>query len=164
MWEYMYAFQDPVLKKVRAKRLKTLWLKLTRPQKVFYAFLAFAGQTDNGGVWQFLFNCPELSVAALETFNEIQAATLASDYRATLEEILGKAESIADLRRRANRHSPASEKWAAFAEGYNRLETPKAIEEYFFSKRFKKQIYRQMCDYIEQRLGMFAKIRESTGN
>src|SRR6478735_2364556 len=70
MWEYMYALQDPVLKKVRAKRLRTLWLKLTRPQKVFYAFLAFAGQTDNGGVWQFLFNYPELSVAALEAFDE----------------------------------------------------------------------------------------------
>src|SRR3954471_783291 len=92
MWEYMYVLQDPVLKKVRTKRIKTLWLKLTRPQKVFYAFLIFAGETDNGGVWQFLFNYPELSIAALEAFDEIQAATLASDYRATLEEILGKAE------------------------------------------------------------------------
>lgn len=158
MWAYMYALQDPVLKNDRAKRLKTLWLKLTRPQKVFYAFLTFSGQTDNGGVWQFLFNYPELSVAAFEAFHEIKTEPLAADYRRTLEEMLGKAKSIAALRRKAIQQGPTAKKWAAFVEGYDHLQSPKVIEDYFFAKKFKKLLYQDMCNYIERKIDLFAKV------
>lgn len=163
MWEYMYALHDPVVREAYSEGREALWLKLTREQKVFYAFLTFAGETDNGGVWQFLFNCPDLAIAALEAFEEVQAERLAGDYRATLEEVVGKAESIADLRRRAHKCGPTAEKWAAFVEGYSQLQTPKRIEDYFYSKGFKKELYRQMCNYVESRFDRFARIRESTG-
>jgi hypothetical protein len=159
-WEYRYAPIDPVLNKAHVKRVKSLWHKLTRPQKVFYAVLTFDGQIDNGGVWQFLFNYPELSLAALEALSEIESHRLVADYRITLEELLGKAKTFADLRRRATQKGPTAQKWAAFMEGYDQLQTAQAIEKYFHAKKFKKELYQQVCDYIERRMDRFARIRE----
>lgn len=156
---YMDALMIPAVKEAGVKRTATLWKKLTRPQKVFYAFVTFDGQLMNGGVWQFLYNYPELSVAALEALDAIGADRLASDYRSTLEEVLGKADSIVDLCRRAGRAGTFAKKWAAFAEGYEELETTEVIEGYYHAKKFKKVIYQQMCDYIELRPEQFAEIR-----
>ncbi|MEZ5059847.1 MAG: hypothetical protein R2879_22670, partial [Saprospiraceae bacterium] len=59
LWEYMTVFFDDVVSKSGIQEREELWLKLNRPQKVFWTFLAFSGDTDNGGIYQFLFNKPE---------------------------------------------------------------------------------------------------------
>ena len=45
-------------------------------------------------------------------------------------------------------------------EGYDQLQTAQAIEKYFHAKKFKKELYQQVCDYIERRMDRFARIRE----
>ncbi|HEU5118436.1 MAG TPA: DUF4375 domain-containing protein [Isosphaeraceae bacterium] len=159
--EYIDHLIVPTLKLAKVKRVETLWKKLNRPQKVFYAVFLFDGQVMNGGVWQFLYNHGELAVAALEALEEIGANRLASDYRVTLEEVMGKAESLGDLCREANQAGTFATKWAAFAEGYKQLETTEAIENYYHVKKFKKELYQQLCDYIEPQLNLFAKIRDA---
>ncbi len=162
--EYIDHLIVPTMKMAKVKRLETLWKKLNRPQKVFYAVFMFDGQVMNGGVWQFLYNYGELSVAALEALHEIGANRLASDYRVTLEEVVGKADSLGDLCRRASQAGTFSKKWAAFAEGYKELETTEVIEDYYHSKKFKKEFYQQLCDYIEHRLDLFAEIPMAAGS
>jgi len=159
MWEYMYALIDPLRAKTKLSH-RALWDKLNRVQKVFYVLLDFNGETDNGGVWQFLFNSPEFSLAALEAMNEIGAKNLARDYQATLEEFMGKARSLSDLRKRFDDKNLNSEKqWQAFAEGYQELTTAKTIQKYFFTPKFKKTLFKQMSDYIEESYHLFAKIK-----
>ena len=102
MWEYMNHLMAPAMKKAQVTKRTRPWLRLNRAQKVFYTMLTFSGETDNGGVWQFLFNEPQLSLAALEAMEEIGESKLASDYKATLEELLGKAKTISDIQARAS--------------------------------------------------------------
>jgi hypothetical protein len=163
VWEYCYALLDPAVKQAKVKRRGTLWGKMNRPQKTFLAFLEFVGQVDNGGVWQFLYNAPEFSFAALETFEEIGATRLAGDYRRTLEELIGKANSISKLRTLSNDERLSSAKrWAAFVSGYKELQTAKRIEKYIFTNRFKASLFKKMSDYIESSLHLLGRISETS--
>jgi hypothetical protein len=158
MWEYMYHLIDPALKKAKVKNRTRLWLKLNRAQKVFYAMLTFSGETDNGGVWQFLFNEPQLSLAALESMEEIGESTLASDYKATLEELLGKAKTISEIRRKADDSNINTQKrWEAFAEGYREVASARKIEKYFYTKTYKKELCKRISDYAESQLHLLAE-------
>ncbi|QDU43708.1 WGR domain protein [Symmachiella dynata] len=159
IWEYATAFMDPIYKKSKSGR-RALWNKLNRRQKVFYVLLNFIGETDNGGVWQFLFNWPELSLAALEAMNEIGAMKLARDYRATLEEFLGKGRSLSDLRKRfGDKNLSTKKRWQAFAEGYAELKTAQKIQKYFYTAAFKKGLYKKLSDYIEESYHLFANVK-----
>ena len=159
LWEYMSVFINPLLAKSRMSG-RALWERMNRAQKVFYTLVAFDGDTSNGGVWQFLFNRPELALAALEAMEEIGEKKLARDYRATLEEYLGKARSLSGLRKRADDKNLSTEKqWQAFAEGYGELKTAAKIEKYFHTGRYKKTLYKKISDYIEQSYHLFAKVK-----
>lgn len=159
MWEYMTTLINPLYKNRKLSR-RALWQKLNRAQKVFYVLLDFIGETDNGGVWQFLFNSPEYLLAALEAMNEVGATKLARDYQATLEEYSGKVQSLSDMRKRFDDKNLSSKKqWQAFAEGYQDLKTAAKIQKYFYTAKFKKTLYKQMSDYIEESYPLFAKVK-----
>ncbi|MFT2009622.1 hypothetical protein ACMA1I_13160 [Pontibacter sp. 13R65] len=57
LWEYMYKLFDDVVEKADAKTNEELWNNLNRCQKLFWSFLAFGGDTDNGGVFQQTSTC-----------------------------------------------------------------------------------------------------------
>ena len=157
MWEYRYAFIDPVVAKERPKRLETFWYKLNRAQKVFYTFLQFLGETDNGGIWQFLFNAPQLSWANFESLQEIGANRLAEDYSCTLEEVIGNATTLAAFRKKASDLKlDSAKRWVGFVSGYDSLGSARKIESYFFTQTFKRQLYRKMSNYIEANYSSFA--------
>lgn len=157
LWEYRYAMLDPVLKKSRLS-FPRLWARLNRPQKTFYAFLAFDGDVNNGGVWQFLFNCPQLSLAALESFDQIGAKKLAANYQKTLAELGGQADTIADLRRRfEDQNLSTTKRWGAFVEGYDTVPSAKKIEQTYFTAKFKRPLYQSMAKYVEANLNAFAE-------
>jgi hypothetical protein len=160
MHEYVSHLIVPALKKAKIKNETKLWLKLNRAQKVFYTVLTFSGETDNGGVWQFLFNEPQLSVAALEAMEEIGESTLASDYKATLEELLGKAKTISEIRQKADDSNINTQKrWQAFAEGYREIASARKIEKYFFTRTYKKKLYKRISDYAESQLHLLAEVQ-----
>ncbi|MCA9177098.1 MAG: DUF4375 domain-containing protein [Planctomycetales bacterium] len=157
-WEYTYQLWDPVVTAAKAKNTAALWRKLNRPQKILLAMLSFLGETDNGGVWQFLFNEPALALAALEAMEELQLTTLARDYRRVLSELLGKGNTIAAIRQQANDASLTSQaRWQAFARGYPELASTKTIEKYVYTAKWQKQLHKRLADYIEARLPYFMK-------
>lgn len=161
LYEYESAFLTP-LRQNRKLSPRELWAKLNRHQKVFYAIQTFTGQTDNGGVWQFLFNSPEMSLAALGAMHEIGVAKLAQDYQAVLEEFLGKGRTLLDLRKRFNDQKLSEAKrWEAFAEGYPELKSAEKIQKYFYTIKFKKELFKKLSDYIEHAYHQFAKFQTS---
>ncbi len=161
LWEYANLFLNPAVQGAKTTKLDALWKKLNRPQKVGYVIRQFIGEVDNGGVWQFLFNEPQLAVATLEALREIGASPLADDYQATLAELLGKAKTIADIRKRAASLKLNTEAgWQAFAEGYRELPTARSIEKYFYRKSFKRELFKQAADYLESHLDLLVQVDE----
>ena len=94
LWEYVYKFFDDVIASCSALSNQDLWMNLNRPQKVFWSFLAFGGDTDNGGVFQFLVNRQRYTLSVLEAWEELGLLQLRTDYEAVLEEILETPETL----------------------------------------------------------------------
>jgi hypothetical protein len=152
---------NPALKNARAKAFTKLWVKLNRPQKVLMAMLSFIGQTDNGGVWQFLFNEPQLAIAALEAMQELGETRLARDYQAVLGEVLGKGQTISALRKKAIESKLSTGKgWRAFAKGYEQLTSARTIEKYFYTTSYKKKLHKRVADHVESHFPFHAEINE----
>jgi hypothetical protein len=159
-WEYMYNLFDtlPALAKGQTKSDRDFFNKLTRGQKVFYSVLVFGGDTDNGGVYQFLFNRPEFCFAALEAFKELKLDTLTRDYEKCLDEFIGSADSYGKRKEIFNDPKNSWKKKAkSFQEGYSDIKSAKAIEDYFYKDDFKKFFYKTVVDYIDNHLDQFVK-------
>ncbi len=140
---YKYVEEEP----------SVLWNKLNREQKIFWGFLAFNGDTDNGGVYQFIFNRPEFIVAVAETWDELKMTELNSDYENVLKELTGKSTKISELKAVFNDESKDWEKrWNSFADGYKELKSTEKIEDYYYNKEFKKKLYKQVADLIENNI------------
>jgi hypothetical protein len=159
-FEYMYNLFDtlPALAKGQTKSNSEFFNKLTRGQKVFYAVLAFGGDTDNGGVYQFFFNKPEFCFAALEAFKELKLDSLSQDYEKCLDEFIGSADSYGKRKEIFNDPKNSWEKKAkSFQEGYSNLKSAKKIEAYFYTDNYKKTFYKTVVDYIDIHLNQFVK-------
>lgn len=159
MWEYMYKLFDETVAKSGIEDYNELWNKLTREQKIFWAFLSFNGDTDNGGVYQFIFNRPEFIVAVAETWEELKITELETDYENVLKELTGKSSRISELKANFNDESRDWKKrWNSFANGYKELKSTEKIEEYYYNKEFKKKLYKQVAYLIENNVDKFATI------
>lgn len=161
MWEYMYKFFDETVKKSGVKDYAELWKKLNREQKIFWAFLAFNGDTDNGGVYQFIFNRSEFLIAVAETWDELEVSELKTDYENVLYELSGKSAKISELKTVFNDESKDwNQRWKSFSDGYKELKSTAKIEDYYYKKEFKKQLYKKVVDLIENNIDKFARIKE----
>ncbi|CAM1361848.1 conserved hypothetical protein [Tenacibaculum litopenaei] len=161
LWEYMYKLFDESIEKSGIADEKELWNTLNREQKIFWAFLAFNGDTDNGGVFQFIFNRPEFIISVAETFEELGMTTLTKDYHNVLDELSGKSSKIGDLKTVFNDDSKNwSKRWKAFSEGYKELISAQKIELYYYEKAFKKKLYQKITERIERNMDKFATIVE----
>lgn len=161
MWEFMNLLLEPAIKKARSNNTQSVWLKLNRPQKVFYSLLSFIGETDNGGIWQLIFNSGELGFAALESTIEVGERKLARDYQAVLGELTGTTRSLAAIHKRfSDKKLDSEERWAAFVEGYDALPSTDKVQDYFYTVTFKKAFFKKICDYIESHLSFMADIQD----
>ena len=109
---------------------------MNRQQKLFWAFLSFNGDTDNGGVSQFVLNRPKFIVAAAETWKELGIEELERDYNSVITELKSKTSEISELKS---------------------FET---IENYYYDMDFKKKIYKKVADFIENNIGRLASIEK----
>jgi hypothetical protein len=156
MWEYMYLLHDKVIKNHDFESPDEFWNKSTRQQKVFTAFLMFTGDTDNGGVYQFIFNKPEYILAVGEMWQELGLTDLASDYQAVMNELSGKTLGISQLKNIFNDESKDFDtRWNAFAAGYKELKSVEKIEDYYYDNEFKLKLYKKVADYIEDHMAYF---------
>ena len=157
LWEYMYKLFDETVEKSGIESYDELWNNLTRPQKLFWAFLSFNGDTDNGGVYQFIFNKPEFIIAIAEVWKELGVENLKTDYEAVLCELTGKTTKIEELKSVFNDESKSwNKRWNSFVDGYKELKSTGKIESYYYDKEFKKNIHRKVADYIENNINKLA--------
>lgn len=159
MWQYMDKLFDETVENSGIQEYDELWRKLTREQKVFWAFLAFNGDVNNGGVYQFISNRPEFLVAVSEMFHELEMHEVAKDYELVLQELVGKAGKINELKSALHDNSKSWEKrWNSFTEGYKELQSTEKIESYYYDKEFRKRLYKKVADYIELHIDKFATV------
>ena len=124
--------------------------RLTKEQRIFFALVNFEGQTNNGGVYQFLFNQPELSFAALDAMLITKMDSLARDYEAVLHELLRSKGKITELKAKFNDNSRDwNSRWNAFVEGYNELKTAAVIEGYFYDDEFVRNFRSKMIEFVK---------------
>jgi len=160
-WEYMSELFDRAVYKYVEEKPDVLWNKLNREQKVFWAFLAFNGDTDNGGVYQFIFNRPEFIIAIAEMWEELGMEEIGSDYEKVLKELSGKTGKLNELNEIFNDESQSwNKRWNSFADGYKELKSTKEIEDYYYDKEFKKKLFKKVADYIELNINKFTKLEQ----
>lgn len=125
--------------------------EMTKEQRIYQTLVNFEGQVNNGGVYQFLFNYPELSIIALEAFKIMGAAKLAKDYEQVLHEYFGKFDTVQDLYTKFQDNSKDwNKRWNAFAEGYKELPSAAMIEEYFYKEDFSKDYQAKIIAFVKQ--------------
>ncbi len=156
LWEYMYELFDKPVDKQADEDYWTLWNKLTREQKVFWAFLAFSGDTDNGGINQFIFNKPEFIIVVAEMWNELGLEKIASDYESFLKELSGKSGNLNEIKDHFTLDSDIWKKIVSpFSNEKIELNSAGKIENYFYDKEFRKEVYKKVADYIENNIDKF---------
>jgi hypothetical protein len=158
--EYMELLFDNLTNKHREKHLSNqFWRELTRGQKVFWSFLAFSGDVENGGVYQFLHNKGEHLNAARQVMVELNQTELLKFYDNFMEEVKKNklklnwylSLSQSPILGRKLRHR-------AYLNGLELLKSPEELNDYFYSDEFKKQWDKAMSDYIERSIEQFAII------
>lgn len=135
--------------------------QLTKEQRTLFALVNFEGQVNNGGVYQFLFNQPELTLVGLEAMKIAGIDRLASDYEIVLHELFGKFETIAVLRNtfQDNKQNWRS-RWNAFADGYKELPAAEVIEAYFYETEFKRIFRSKVVNYIKANQAGLFKVKK----
>lgn len=124
--------------------------KLTKEQRMYFALINFEAQTNNGGVYQFLFNNPELALITLHAMEEAQLGELTNDYKDVLKEFFGKFETFHELKTRFQDNTSEWDKsWDAFVEGYKELPTAKKIEGYFYDKDYQKEFQSKIVQFVK---------------
>jgi len=160
LWEYMYELFDKPIEKQENADYWTLWNKLTREQKVFWAFLAFSGDTDNGGVNQFIFNKPEFIIAVAEMWYELGLEKIASDYESFLKELSGRTGKLNEVKDHLTLDSDIWKKIVSpFSNEKIELKSAMKIEDYFYDKEFRRKVYKKVADYIERNIDKFTTIK-----
>jgi hypothetical protein len=124
--------------------------RLTKEQRIFFSLVNFEGQTNNGGVYQFVFNQPELSLITLEAMKITKMDSLAKDYELVLHEVFGKTENISELRNKFQDNTQTmNSRWNAFVEGYKKIKSAEVIEEYLYEADFINQFRAKLLEYVK---------------
>lgn len=151
LFQYMTVLFDDVVKNYDYDNYNELWIQLNKPQKVFWTFLIFNGDTNNGGVYQFFFNKPEFIYAASEIWKELGNSKLTEDYKTVLKEYNDKMDLISKYNK--------SRSIESFKKGDEEIKSTDAIEKYYYTENFTKELHKEVCDYIEANLDKFIKMK-----
>ena len=158
--EYMYKLHDSLsdLAKGQFSSDKDFFEKLTRGQKVFYSFLIFNGEVDNGGVYQFFFNRPEFCFAIYDSLEVLGLYELKNDYSRCLDEFLSEPNSF--NQRKViflHKNHDWAKRWNSFTEGYSEIKSAETIENYYYKVPYKKLLYKTLVDYIDNHIESFVR-------
>ena len=131
--------------------------QLTKEQRMYFALITFEAQVNNGGVYQFLFNYPDLSIITLDAMKSAKMEKLSSDYEAVLNEFFGKFETIKELNEKfQDENTTWDKRWNSFIDGYNELPSSATIENYFFNDKFVKEFGNKMVLFVkDNQKGLF---------
>lgn len=147
---------------------QNIWADLTKPQQVLATLGVLTSQINNGGVWQFLFNRPELSVVAGEALDEShRLSTLLSKYKNVLREFAamtrdGTWAALMESLEKAGLSTP--EGWKLFKSGAEAIPSSSEFDEVFFEKKKRTRMYAAFNKYIDHNLDKLIKIKKSDGS
>jgi len=123
--------------------------RLHDTQKMCFAIINFEGQTNNGGVYQFLFNQPENAIITLEAMKKANLKRLAEDYEIVLNQFFGKFKTIEELRNKfQNNKLDWNKRLNSFAEGYKEIPQAEVIEDYFYNDEYSKEFHSKMAQFV----------------
>lgn len=124
--------------------------KLTKEQRMYFSLINFEAQTKNGGVYQFLFNYPELAIITLEAMKVAKLDRLTDDYENVLNEFFGKFDTIQGLKNRFRDDNKKWDKrWDSFIEGYRELPTAEKIKGYYYDKEYQKEYQSAIVKFVK---------------
>ena len=124
--------------------------ELTKEQRIYFVLINFESQVNNGGVYQFLFNYPELAIIALESMKITKMEKLSKDYEVVLNEYFGKFKTIQELNEKfQNNKTEWNKRWNSFAEGYKELKSTETIEKYFNEEKFIEEFQIKMNEFVK---------------
>jgi hypothetical protein len=124
--------------------------KLTKEQRMYFALINFEAQTNNGGVYQFLFNYPELSIITLDAMRVANLGKLTDDYEEVLNGFFGKFETISELKNQFQDENRSWDKrWHSFTEGYEKIESTADIEDYFYEEDYVKEFQSKVVQFVK---------------
>jgi len=158
--EYMELLFDNLTQKHKRKENSNLfWKELTRGQKIFWSFLAFSGEVNNGGVNQFLHNKGEHLNAVRQVMVELNQTELLKLYDNFLAEL--KKNSLKMnwyLSLSQTTILSKNQRHRAYLKSLELLDSPEELNDYFYSDECRLQWDKAMSDYIESNLQQFALI------
>jgi hypothetical protein len=129
---------------------------------VVVAFSSFFSQANNGGSWQFLFNCPEYSYAllqagaAIDSINQVLTA-----YRRGFEQFIdmidaGELEKIRVIC--DNDSLDEQERWRAFKSGAEHVPACDEIDILFNRKDVRRALFQDIVKYLDRNLQYLGKL------
>lgn len=125
--------------------------RLTKEQRMYFALANFEAQTNNGGVYQFLFNYPSLAILTLQAMEYANLGKLAEDYKMVLDDFFGKFNTIQDLQRQfQDSRKKWDKRWNLFVSGYKELPTTEKIEAYFYTKEYQKEYQSKIIHFVKK--------------
>ncbi|UTD14234.1 DMP19 family protein [Tenacibaculum mesophilum] len=134
--------------------------EMTKEQRIYFTLINFESQVNNGGVYQFLFNYPELSILALEGMQATGMEKLSTDYEIVLNEYFGKFDTIQDLYSKfQNNKSDWNKRFTAFEKGYKELPSAEGIEDYFYEESFIKTYQQDLTKYVKANRNKFYRAK-----
>lgn len=143
------------------------WSELTKPQKILQALGIFIDQTNNGGVWQFLFNYPEYSFAAGQAMDETGNSVLSQRYYTVFEEF---AATLEDGRYEAltavwdDESRDFEERWNTFKSGEAQVPAAAGVQKLFFEEDFQNRFYRELNKYVQRNMGALLAVENAAGS
>jgi hypothetical protein len=133
-WDPSFGYFDKLFL-TNAKLPKERWTvefleTLTKGQQIFVLLASFDGQVKNGGITQFLWNCPDEIFPVRDAIEYLGEKKLLENYERALENLLGKKESWLALREQCYQ-APKNPKWESFQATYDLLDLSWFDDAYF---------------------------------
>ena len=127
-----------------AERLK----ELTAGQRMLIVLGTFDSQVSNGGVTQFLWNCPSLIFDVADSIAYLGLADLQANYDRALEMLVGKKDQWLALRK-MHEDVPGSRMLESFQQSYELLDL-----RWFDNAYFDKYGYAEAQEWVRQARGL----------
>jgi hypothetical protein len=137
-----------------------IWDTLTKGQKLFFNFLVFEEEVDNGGIFQFFWNTPEHVYAFKQAIEILQLDGIKEGYSTVLAKYETLADKLNELRAALgeNDDEESKEFIHAFEKGLALFGEDEQVEDILYSEAYKLESHQAMCQYIEQHKAEFIKV------
>jgi hypothetical protein len=130
------------------------WNQLTQGQRILYPLAAMDGQVKNGGMVQFLWNCPDLICPASDALTALGYSELAAAYEKSLECLFGKKGKWLELRKQSS--SDPAIFWEPFQATYDLLDLNWFDNAYF--KQYGPTLIDLLMRYVRENKAEFIEL------